>query len=161
MAAIRIRVVLVLLATLQACNAAPENFVVEPAEVSREQFGALRWLVGDWRGSGGQYPAFFERYQWLNDSTIAQLSFSDSTFSVATDSSELERRGGSMQKSRDGVPQHVVTRISDDSLHFAPTSGRGGGFAWVKESPDRWTAILAPATEGGEPTIYRLERVHR
>jgi len=76
-----------------------------PVKVTREQFRQLEWIAGTWRGSGGAYPAFFEEYRILNDTTIKMRSFSDSTLRVATDSSTIEWRNGSVQ-SRSARLQH-------------------------------------------------------
>ena len=136
-----------------------ESRNVEPAPVSAEQFASMGWLVGQWRGSGGQYPAFYESYTRVNDSTIQMKAWADSTFAVATDSSEITWRAGAVQSSSDGKVQNVLVRIGGDSLHFAKVTGQGGDFVWARETPDRWTAILGSARDGQQPTIYRLERV--
>jgi hypothetical protein len=144
-----------------AAAAAPaaERASAQPAPVTAEQFASLSWLIGEWRGSGGQYPAFYESYRLVNDSTIQMKAWADSTFAVATDSSEIAWRAGAVQSYGDGTVQNVLVRITADSLHFAKVTGQGGDFVWARETPDRWTAILAPARAGGEPVIYRLERV--
>jgi hypothetical protein len=139
--------------------AAPETETPQAAPVTAEQFASLSWLIGQWRGSGGQYPAFYESYRLVNDSTIQMQAWADSTFAVATDSSEIAWRAGAVQSYGDGNVQNVLVRITGDSLHFAKVTGQGGDFVWARETPDRWTAILGPARAGGEPTIYTLERV--
>jgi hypothetical protein len=140
-------------------EAAPQSESAIPAPVTAEQFASLSWLIGEWRGSGGQYPAFYESYRRVNDSTIQMKAWADSTFAVATDSSEIAWRAGVVQSSGGGSVQNVLVRISGDSLHFAKVTGQGGDFVWARETPDRWTAILSPARAGDEPTIYRLERI--
>ena len=141
-----------------AAPEAAESGSVQPAAVTAEQFASLSWLIGEWRGSGGQYPAFYESYRRVNDSTIQMKAWADSTFVVATDSSEIAWRAGAVRSSSDGIVKNVLVRISGDSLYFANAAGQGGEFVWARETPDRWTAILGPARAGGEPTIYRLER---
>lgn len=148
----------------EAANSAegpPPSADVRPATVTAEQFAGMSWLIGEWRGSGGQYPAFYESYQRVNDSTIQMKAWADSTFASATDSSEIVWRGGAVRSSSDGKVQNVLVRISGDSLHFAKVTGQGGDFVWVRESPDSWSAILGPAQAGGQPTVYRLERVRQ
>src|SRR5688572_24293594 len=86
-----------------AGTAATAPATVQPATVSAEQFASLSWLIGDWRGSGGQYPAFYESYRMLNDTTMEQRNYSDSTFRTATDSALIVLSGGSaVSKSRNG-----------------------------------------------------------
>lgn len=145
-----------------AAGAAPagtESGTARPAPVTAEQFASLSWLIGEWRGSGGRYPSFYESYRRLNDSTIQMRAWADSTFAVATDSSEIAWRAGVVQSSGGGTVQNVLVRISGDSLHFAKVTGQGGDFVWARETPDRWTAVIGPARAGEEPTIYRLERI--
>jgi hypothetical protein len=144
-----------------AAQAAPQSEAVQPAPVTAEQFAAMGWLIGEWRGSGGQYPAFYESYRRVNDSTIQMQVWADSTFAVATDSSEIGLRAGAVRSSSDGAVKNVLVRHSADSLYFAKVTGQGGDFVWARESPDRWTAVIGPARAGDEPTIYRLERVRR
>lgn len=146
-------------AATDSAAALAASAAVQPAAVSAEQFASLGWLIGDWRGSGGQYPAFFESYRMLNDSTIQMKSWADSTFAVATDSSEIAWRAGTVQSSGDGKVQNVLARMSGDSLHFSKVTGQGGDFVWAKETSDRWVAVLGPARAGDEPTVYRMTRV--
>lgn len=131
---------------------------VQPAAVSAEQFASLGWLIGDWRGSGGQYPAFYESYRMLNDSTIEQRAYSDSTFTTATETSEIALRSGSIQSSRDGSVRNIVTRISGDSVFFARPNSAGGEFVWVKGPDGQWTAVLGGAG-GAAPTVYEMRRI--
>ena len=161
---------LLLLIAAQACakpdagdaadSAAPSTAgaAVQPAAVSAEQFASLSWLIGDWRGSGGQYPAFYESYRLLNDSTIEQRAYPDSTFATATETSEIALRSGSIQSSSGGTVRNVVTRISGDSVFFARPNRAGGTFVWVKGPDGRWTAILDGAG-GAAPTVYEMRRI--
>jgi hypothetical protein len=174
MRAIRMVALAALLVAVRACGeseaddaaagavpAAPESGNARPAPVTAEQFASLGWLIGEWRGSGGRYPAFYESYQRLNDSTIKMRAWADSTFAVATDSSEIAWRAGVVQSSSGATVQNVLVRISGDSLHFAKVTGQGGDFVWAKETPDRWTAVINPARAGEDPTIYILARMRR
>lgn len=144
----------------EAGNSAPAPAAapaVQPAPVSAEQFASLGWLIGDWRGSGGQYPAFYESYRLLNDSTIEQRAFSDSTFTTATETSEIALRAGAIQSLSGGTVRNVVTRISGDSVFFARPNRAGGEFVWVKGPDGQWTAILGGA--GGARTVYEMRRI--
>jgi hypothetical protein len=165
----RIGALLLLAVAVHACaredtnGAAPDTAqapaaAVQPAAVSAEQFASLSWLIGDWRGSGGQYPAFYESYRMLNDSTIEMRTYSDSTFTKATETSELGLRSGSIQSLRDGTVRSVVTRISGDSVFFGRPNGAGGKFVWVKGPEGQWTAVLDGAS-GAPPTVYEMRRI--
>lgn len=167
MRVIRVGALLLLGAAAQACgkgetydeagSPAPAP-AAQPATVSAEQFASLGWLIGDWRGSGGQYPAFYESYRLLNDSTIEQRAYSDSTFTTATETSEIALRAGAIQSSSGGTVRNVVTRISGDSVFFARSNRAGGEFVWVKGPDGQWTAILGGAG-GAAPTVYEMRRI--
>jgi hypothetical protein len=131
-----------------------------PANVSRQQFRELRWIAGTWRGSGGAYPAFFEEYKVLDDSTIKMRSFSDSTLRVPTDSSMIEWRNGSVQ-SRSASRTYVVVTFTPSSVRFARPGAAAGGHTFTRVSADEWTATLHPAAAGGQPTVYTMRRIKR
>ena len=128
--------------------------------VTLDEFRQLQWIAGSWRGSGGAYPAFFEEYRIVDDSTIQMRALSDSTFSVATDSSWIELRDGQV-RSRGGDRQNVVIALSPDSVRFAVTGVARGGHTFTRTSADEWTATLHPGTPEGQPTIYIMRRVQR
>ena len=132
----------------------------DPANVTRQQFRQLQWIEGTWRGSGGAYPAFFEEYRRLNDSTIQMRSFSDSTLRVATDSSVIEWRNGRVQ-SRSVRSTYIAVTFTPSSVRFAQPGSAGGGHTFTRASADEWTATLHPASPGGQPTVYTLRRIRR
>jgi len=131
-----------------AAQSAPPTFTVA-------QFKSLSWLAGDWRGSGGAYPSFFEDYRVVNDSTMRMRSIKDSTFAVANDSSLLTLRDGRIQKGNS-----VVTRLHGDTLRWEPVPGRrGGGFTWIRQSANAWTAVLDGPN--GTNVVYEMRRARR
>ena len=131
-----------------------------PASVTKQQFRQLRWIAGQWRGSGGAYPAFFEEYRVLDDSTIRMRSLSDSTLRTATDSSTIEWRSGRVQ-SRSARSTYVAVELTPTTVRFARPGTAGGGHTFKRVSANEWTATLHPASAGGQPTIYRLRRIQR
>lgn len=120
------------------------------ASVSFERFRQLRWVVGSWKGSGGNYPAFYESYDIVDDSTLRRYSWSDSTFTRAQDSARFEWRGGRLSQVRNGR-SFPALRFTGDTVQWQPPSA-----TWIRTSKDVWTAILA-----GGGTVYRLVRVSR
>ena len=127
------------------------------APATPAQFRELRWLSGKWRGSGGAYPAFFEEYRVVNDSTILMRSFADSTFRGATDSSWIELRQGIVATRSDRAPS-VAIELSADRVRFAREGSDRGGFTWTRVSADQWTATLHAVTPGGAETVYVMRR---
>lgn len=136
---------------LGACRAASQS---PAATVSREQFKQLEWIAGTWRGSGGAYPAFFEEYRFVDDTTIRMRAFADSTLRTVTDSSVIAWRDGKIQ-SRD----NVVVEFSPTSVRFKRPSATAGGHTFTRVSADEWTATLHPAQSGGQATVYVMRRI--
>lgn len=132
-----------------------------PVRITLPDFQRLRWIVGSWRGSGGNYPSFYEEYSFVNDSTLRRRTFTDSTFTVVDDSARFEWRGGSGAQVRGGRA-YPITKLTGDTVRYQPPAGSGrGGSMWVRISASEWKAILDPASPGGAPTIYVLRRIAR
>ena len=130
------------------------------ATVTLDEFRQVHWIAGSWRGSGGAYPSFFEEYRLVDDSTIQMRAFSDSTFTVATDSSRIEWRNN-VVNSRGNDRGYIVIALSADSIRFIREGEAAGGHTFKRASPDEWTATLHPANETGQPTVYIMRRLSR
>lgn len=131
----------------------------QPPTVSVADFQQLRWLEGTWRGSGPGYPAFFEAYRVLDDSTMLMKSFTDSTLSVVNDSSVIALRGGTVS-SRSARSRYVVTELSAHRVRFV-REGSTLGHTFERVSDDQWTATLHAADAGGRATVYQMRRRQR
>lgn len=129
-----------------------------PPRVTLAQFQELRWLSGAWRGSGGAYPAFYEEYRVLDDSTIRMRSFPDSTFTSAGDSSSIEWRNG-VVVNRSANSASVAIELSGTSVHFVREGATRGGFTFSRQSADQWTATLHASTPGRSETVYVMRRL--
>ena len=126
---------------------------------SPTQFAQLRWLEGRWRGEGGGVPSFFEGYRWVDDSTIRKYDFKDSTFSVPTDSGNIEMRAGVI---RSGSPTQswIVVALDSASVRFAPERGVSNGFEWRRGAPGSWTARLTWDSAGvARERVYEMRAV--
>lgn len=131
-----------------------------PAEVSLEQFQALRWLQGTWRGSeDGSHP-FFESYLFLNDSTIQSFTYPDSTFAEASDSGSITWAGNRIT-SATGQAVWVATHFDTLTIRFDPLRNATTAYTWGRESREKWTARLEVPGGGTGPQarVYRMERV--
>jgi hypothetical protein len=124
-----------------------------PPTFTLAQFKSLSWLEGSWRGSGGAYPSFFEDYRMINDSTMRMRSLKDSTFTVASDSSDFLFRNGRITKGSSAITKITRDTIRLDRVPAAP----GRGYTFVRTSPTTWTAILE--SPSGAPTIYQMKKV--
>lgn len=109
---------------------------------------ALRYLEGDWRGSGYEGGPFYESYRFVNDSTIEMTAWTDSTTTTVRERSEYALRDGVI---RTGSGGRLVS-VDENGHHF-----RSGSSAWTfrQISPDRWTAQVGPST------TYTMDRIAR
>lgn len=125
-----------------------------------QDFGRLRWIEGNWRGQLPDRTYFYERYHFLNDSTIAMHAFADSTLMRATDSATITLRGGTVTDAGASA-QWVATRLDSTGVEFAPVQPAHSPFSWTSESTDRWIATLRARDPARAPTVYKMERVGR
>ena len=154
------KALLIVLIVACASSERAEEAAPTPASVSLDDFRQLQWIAGTWRGSGGAYPAFYEEYRVIDDSTIQMRAFPDSTFSVASDSSLIEFRGSAVQ-SRGDQRTYMAIALAADSIRFAQPGVARGGHTFTRKSPDEWTATLHPSQADGQPTVYIMRRVQR
>lgn len=128
-----------------------------PAQVSPDQFAALEWLEGRWIGSGGGSGEFYEEYRFLDDGTIEQTTWSDSSFSTRESRSTIRYRGGMVMKGPDGQVESLVTRMKDDGIRFEWADADRPGYTWTRISDDEWVAVLDRA--GQAPLVYNMRRM--
>lgn len=132
-----------------------------PAMIRAADLRAVRWIVGTWRGSDGQAP-FYERYQFLDDSTLLVESFKDSTLADVSESTRFELRSGRLANAvPENAAQWVAVRLAGGAITFAPVRRARNRFTWRPESADVWIAELAwPASNAASARTrtYRMVR---
>ena len=141
-----------------ATAAAPPARQAVGAPASPEVFRALRWIEGTWQGSGGKYAAFFERYEFADDSTIRISHFADSTLGGRTDGGRVELRGG-VVRNEGGSSRWIATALDSNSIRFEPAGGTGGGFTWRRADASSWTAALHGAGGRDTSVVYVMKRM--
>ena len=132
-----------------------------PAKLTAEDLKKLRWIEGTWRGTGVNQSAFFERYRWENDSTLAVDSFENEKLEKVTDTTRFELKDGEFGGGSEGA-RYVATALDDKSITFGPVIKARNGFVWKYESKDSWTAIIKPLGTPDKPAkdiIYNMERL--
>ena len=149
------------LALAAACDPPlpPRSTPGQPVRVTPAEFQQLRWIVGDWRGSGSGQAPFYERYRFADDSTLVVDSFADSAFASVTESARFELRGGRLSG---GEGRWAASQITSRWVTFSPVSRARNVFTWRYGSRDRWTARLSwPAadTQPARSATYLMERV--
>lgn len=119
---------------------------VDSARHSLADFQALRYVEGDWRGSGYEGGPFYETYRFVDDSTIAMTAWTDSTMSNAREQSQYVFRDGIIRTDEDAR----LVKVDSAGHHF-----QAPGYAWTFSpvSADRWTARVGPST------IYTMDRL--
>ena len=125
----------------QASSGAPVANATAAVRVTVDEFRQLRWLEGRWRGAEGAGAPFFESYRFVDDSTIQQFTWTDSTFSAASDTGLIRLRGDTVTSGLP-VPRYVATALSADSVHFAALPGATNDFTWRSVGHGHWTARL-------------------
>ena len=132
-----------------------------PAKLTAEDLKKLRWIEGTWRGTGVTQPAFFERYRWENDTTLAVDSFENEKLEKVTDTTRFELKDGEFGGGSEGA-RYVATAVDDSAITFAPVVKARNWFVWKRESKDSWTAIIKPLAKPDKPAkdvIYNMERL--
>jgi hypothetical protein len=124
------------------------------------QFASLRWIEGTWRGHLPDGGAFYERYRFVDDSTIAMRAFADSTLTSTTDSARIALRDG-MIADEGGAARWAATRLDSTGVAFTPIEGATNAFTWTRNHGDRWSAALTWTDTHGEAhsVTYPMERV--
>ncbi|HEX6749629.1 MAG TPA: hypothetical protein VF092_20220 [Longimicrobium sp.] len=129
-----------------------------PARVTVGDLARLRWIVGDWRGTGAHQAPFYERYRFEDDSTLVVESFADSTFARATEATRFALRGGRLGPDE----RTAASRIDARSVTFAPQRPGPNWYQFRYVNRDAWTAVLwYPATQARpeRTVIYDMRRV--
>jgi hypothetical protein len=111
-------------------------------------FQLLRYLEGNWRGSGYAGGPFYESYGFLNDTTIDMTAWTDSTMTTARERTRYELRDGVIRTDKGAR----LVKVDQDGHHFAAASY---GWTFRSVAPDRWTARVGPST------TYTMDRIVR
>lgn len=147
----------VVLFCLSCTQAGTQSSFPKPKALTAADLQKLRWIEGSWRGSGDKQAAFFERYRFENETTLAVDTLeagkiTDTTLFVLKDG----EFGGGNEGSR-----WVATSLDENSINFEPVTKAKNSFSWQRETKDSWKAVLKwPATKdkpAGE-RVYRMER---
>jgi hypothetical protein len=141
-----------------ADDEAPAAPAPTPAAVTPADFQSLRWLEGQWRGTGDEVAPFYEGYFFVTDTSIRAVMYSDSTLGEVADSSEIVLSGGTLI-SRGAGSESVATEIDGEHVRFE-SPPRGLQYTWTRESPTAWTAHLRATILGEtQERHYRMERI--
>ena len=131
-----------------------------PLQITVADLAKLRWIEGNWRGTGGGVPTFYERYKFENDSTLLVETLTDETFSKVSEEGRFELKDGHFGKS-EGESGSVATAFDDNSITFSPLGKARNSFRFQRESDNSWKAILNWTGKDGAPKerVYTMERM--
>jgi hypothetical protein len=117
--------------------------------------------VGSWRGRLPDGRSFYERYRLSDDSTIKMRSFTDDTFSKATDSARITLRAGTVAHA--GGARWLATRLDSTGVDFASERDASNNFTWARQSRNNWKAVLNSIDRKGkaQTVVYPMQRIGR
>ncbi len=130
------------------------------AKLTAADLQKLRWIEGTWRGTGDTDKPFFERYSFVDATTLASDSFENEKVDKVSDTTLFELKDGEFGGGSEGS-RWVATAIDDNSITFAPVTKARNSFIWRRESKDVWTAIIifpATADKPARQRVYKMER---
>jgi len=133
-----------------------------PATLRTSDLRALQWIVGTWRGSGDGQSPFYERYRFVDDSTLLMDGFKDSTLVQVTETTRYELRGGRFANAGPAdAAQWVAVRLTNGAITFAPVRRARNRFTWRPVSADEWVADLEWPASSAAPARARTYRLVR
>src|SRR5262245_43016439 len=119
----------------------------------------LRWLEGTWRGTSQGESPVYERYHFVNDSTIEITYYSDSTLERPSGSGRVYLTVGRIYHTF-GPGRWGASRIDKSSVYFVPQVNARNTFSWAYEGPNAWTATRRSGASGREMvTVYQMRRL--
>ena len=122
-------------------------------------FAKLKWLEGTWRGSASGQEPFFERYHFVNDSTIEISYYRDSTLTRESGTGRVYLTVGRIYHTT-GPGRWGATRVDTSGIYFIPQVNARNTFAWAYQSADTWTATLRSGATGRETvTVFEMKRL--
>jgi hypothetical protein len=119
----------------------------------------VKWLEGSWVGTAEGENAIYQRFKFVDDSTVQITYYRDPGFGQQAGSGRLYLSVGRIYHTF-GSNRWVATRIGDEGLYLVPQSNTRSNFAWTYVSPDAWTFTMRTGAGGRQHvTIYNMKRV--
>ena len=121
--------------------------------------GKLHWLEGTWRGTSPGESTVYERYHFVNDSTIEITYYSDSALQRSSGSGRVYLTVGRIYHTF-GPGRWGASRIDKSGVYFVPQVNARNTFSWAYEGPNMWTATRRSGASGREMvTVYQMRRI--
>lgn len=119
----------------------------------------VKWLQGSWVGTAEGESTIYQRFKFVDDSTVSIDYYRDSAFGQPNGNGRLYLSVGRIYHSF-GSNRWVATRVGDEGLYLVPQSTARASFVWTYVSPDAWTFTMRTGVGGREHvTVYNMKRV--
>ncbi len=132
-----------------------------PLAVGRGDFNLLRWIEGTWRRADDGAPVVWQRFRFVDDSTLVRETFDDARMSQAVSTTRFVLRHYRLSAD-EGAAHWAAIALDTFSVEFAPASGTISTFSWQRESPRTFIAVEAWPPGPDRParsTVWHMERV--
>jgi hypothetical protein len=119
----------------------------------------VKWLEGSWVGTAPGENTIYQRFKFVDDSTVEINYYRDAGFGQQAGNGRLYLSVGRIYHSF-GANRWVATRVGNDGLYLVPQTSARSNFAWTYVSPDAWTFTMRTGVGGREHvTVYNMKRV--
>ncbi|MGH7468765.1 MAG: hypothetical protein ACRENP_12480 [Longimicrobiales bacterium] len=129
----------------------PTNDARTPADsvhgYRSSDFEMIAWLRGYWIGTNEGGSTVYEKYEAMNDTLIRGLTYNDSSFSKASDTT-LIYVAHSRVFLQHRQQRWVATVIDSADVHFLPFERADGQMQINRNSPAQWTRTKEVPTHG-------------
>ena len=126
---------------------------------STSDLGKLRWLEGVWEAQSPGETTLYERYHFLNDSTIEISYYRDPKLTQETGTGRVYLTVGRVYHTF-GAGRWGATNVDTTGAYFIPQVNAHNTFAWSYQSPSSWTITMRSGLSGREHvTVYQLRRI--
>jgi hypothetical protein len=122
-------------------------------------FAKLKWLEGVWEATSPDEPTLYQRYRFVDDSTIAITYYRDPSLTQETGNGKLYLTVGRVYHTF-GPSRWAATRVDSAGLYFVPQVTARNSFSWEYNTPDTWTSTMRSGIGGHDRvTVYHMKRV--
>lgn len=132
----------------------------QPVVFALADLSTLRFLEGTWVGEAPGQPMIYERYRFINDSTIEITYFGDSALSRETGTGRIYFAAGRIFHAF-GSRRWGATRLDKEGAFFAPDGNARSTFLWAfNGGRNSWTSTLRSGAGGRETvTVFSMRRL--
>jgi hypothetical protein len=118
----------------------------------------VKWLQGSWVGTAPGEAPIYQRFEFVNDSTVEITYFRDSAFGQQSGTGRLYLSVGRIYHTF-GANRWVATQVDNKGVYLIPQTNARANFSWAYVSPDAWTFTMRTGVGGRQHvTVYDMKR---